>query len=59
MKIRTELKKNYKELYDVLKKENLLLWFEKCVKYYGDIDLTIIKLIQIIDYHKKMLVDSK
>ena len=53
MKIRTELKKDYKELYDCLKQDNLLDWFEKNVKCSGSIDSSIKKIIQIINHHDR------
>jgi hypothetical protein len=50
MKIRTELKKDYKELYNMLKQENRLDWFEKFVKCIGSIDGTLKKMNEIVEF---------
>jgi len=58
-RIRTELKKNYKELYMVLKEENLLDWFEKVVRCNGSIEGALKKMEQVIQYQEMKSVKAE
>lgn len=60
-RIRTELKKNHKGLYYVLKQEKLLDWFEKLVRCNGSIEGALEKIGTVIKYQhsKGKLVDRK
>lgn len=58
-RIRTELKKNHKELYLILKEADVLDWFEKLVRYNGSIEGALQKIVTVWEYRnsKKDLVD--